>query len=57
MSNREATYLGCGWRHLAGRAAIYVTPTVNDIIMILLAKLKDDVMPDTLDKSLLEEII
>lgn len=49
---------GTAARHLAGRAAaISVIPTKNDIIIILLAKLKDDVMPDTLDESLSEEII
>jgi len=45
-------------RHLAGRAATRsITPTKNDIIAFLRAKLKEDAVPDAMDKSLKEEIM
>jgi len=45
-------------KHLSGRAAtISITPTKNDIITFLRAKLKEDEMQDAMDKSLEEEII
>ena len=44
--------------HLAGRAVTRsITPTRNDIITFLRAKLKDDTIPDAMDSSLEEEII
>jgi len=45
-------------KHLAGRAATRsITPTKNDIITFLRAKLKEDAVPDAMDESLKEEII
>ena len=45
-------------KHLAGRAvAVSITPTKDDIIRFLRAKLKEDITPDAMDKSLEEEII
>ena len=45
-------------RHLAGRVATRsITPTKNDIIIFLRAKLREDTMPDAMDESLEEEII
>ena len=45
-------------RHLAGRvAALSITPTKDDIIKFLRAKLKEDIAPDAMDKSLEEDII
>jgi len=45
-------------KRLAGRAAIRsITPTKNDIITFLRAKLGEDTMPDAMDKGLEEEII
>ena len=45
-------------KHLGGRAVTRsITPTKNDIIIFLRAKLKVDTMPDAMDESLEEEII
>ena len=45
-------------RHLAGRAATRsITPTKDDIIIFLRAKLREDTMPDAMDESLSEEIM
>ena len=45
-------------KHLAGRAvARSITPTKNDIITFLRAKLKEDTIPDAMDSNLEEEII
>ena len=45
-------------RHLAGRvAAVSISPTKDDIIKFLRAKLKEDIAPDAMDKSLEEDII
>ena len=45
-------------KHLAGRVvAISITPTKDDIIRFLRAKLKEDTVPDAMDKSLEEDII
>ena len=45
-------------KRLAGRAAIRsITPTKDDIITFLRAKLEEDTMPDAMDDSLKEEII
>ena len=45
-------------KHLAGRAAtIPITPTKDDIIIFLRAKMKADTNPDAMDESLGEEII
>ena len=45
-------------KHLPGRAATRaITPSKNDIIVFLRAKLKEDTMPDAMDESLEEEII
>ena len=45
-------------KHLSGRAATRsITPTKNDIITFLRAKLEEDTMPGAMDKSLEEEII
>jgi len=45
-------------KHLAGKAAARsITPTTNDIITFLRAKLGEDTMPDAMDESLKEEII
>ena len=45
-------------KHLAGRvAAVSVTPTKDDIIQFLRARLGEDTIPDAMDKSLKEDII
>jgi len=45
-------------KHLAGRvAALSITPTMEDIIRFLRAKLKEDTTPDAIDKSLERDII
>ena len=45
-------------KHLAGRAATRsITPTKDDIIIFLRAKLREDTMPDAMDESLEEEIM
>ena len=45
-------------KHLAGRAAtISITPTKDDIVKFLRAKLKEDTMRDEMNQSLEEEII
>ena len=45
-------------KHLAGRVvALSITPTSDDIIRFLQAKLKEDIMPDAMDKSLEAEIV
>ena len=45
-------------KHLAGKAvARSITPTKNDIIVFLRAKLREDTMLDAMDESLEEEII
>ena len=45
-------------KHLAGKAATrHIAPTKNDIIIFLQAKLKEDTIPDAMDKNLEEEII
>jgi len=45
-------------KHLAGRAvAVSVTPTKDDIIQFLRARLGEDTIPDAMDKSLEEDII
>jgi len=45
-------------KHFAGRAETRsITPTKNDIIIFLRAKLGEDTMPDAMDDSLKEEII
>jgi len=45
-------------KHLAWRvAAIPITPTKDDIIRFLKAKLKEDTTPEAMDKSLEEDII
>ena len=45
-------------KHLAGRAATRsITPAKDDIIILLRVKLKEDTMPDAMDKSLEEEIL
>ena len=45
-------------KHLAGRAATRpITPTKDDIIIFLRAKMKADTIPDAMDESLEEEII
>ena len=45
-------------KHLAGRVAMRsITPTKDDIVIFLRAKLKEDTMPDAMDESLEEEII
>ena len=45
-------------KRLAGRVAVVsVTPTKDDIIRFLRAKLKEDATPDAMDKSLEEDII
>ena len=42
-----------GWRV----AAVSITPTKDDIIRFLRAKLKEDTTPDAMDKALEEDII
>jgi len=45
-------------KHLAGSAAaISITPVKNDIMIFLRAKLKEDTIPDAMDRSLEEEIM
>ena len=45
-------------KHLAGRVvALSITPTSNDIIRFLQAKLKEDIIPDAMDKSLEADIL
>jgi len=45
-------------KHLAGRVvAVSVTPTQDDIIRFLRAKLKQDTTPHEMDESLREDII
>ena len=45
-------------KHLAGRvAAVSVTPTTDDIIQFLRAKLGEDTIPDAMDKRLEEDIM
>ena len=45
-------------KHLARRAATRsITPTENDVITFLRAKLKEDIIPEAMDKSLQEEIM
>ena len=45
-------------RHLGGRVAVVsITPTKDDIIRFLRAKLKEDTTPEAMDKSLEEDII
>ena len=45
-------------KHLDGRVATRsITPTKNDIIIFLRAKLREDTMPDAMDESLSGEII
>ena len=45
-------------KHLAGRAATRpITATKNDIVTFLRAKLKEDTMPEAMNKGLEEEII
>ena len=45
-------------RHLVGRvAAVSITPTKNDIVRFLRAKLKEDIIPDAMDKNLEADII
>ena len=45
-------------KHLVGRVAfISITPTRNDIVIFLRAKLKEDTTPDAMDQSLEEDII
>ena len=45
-------------KHLAGRAATkQIAPTKDDIVLFLLAKLKEDTMPEAMDESLGDEII
>ena len=45
-------------KHLGGRVATRcITPTKNDTITFLRAKLKEDTIPDAMDESLEEEII
>ena len=44
--------------HLGGRAAIRsITPTKDDIVIFIRAKLKEDTIPDAMNESLEEEII
>ena len=45
-------------KHLSGRTATRpIAPTKDDIIIFLLAKLKEDTIPGAMDESLEEEII
>ena len=45
-------------RHFAGRVATRsITPAKSDIVIFLRARLKEDTMPDAMDKSLEKEII
>jgi len=57
MTGRQ-NILGEVEKHLRGRVAtISITPTKNDIISFLRAKLEEDTIPDAMDESLEEEII
>ena len=45
-------------KHLGGRVATRsITPTKDDIVIFLRAKLREDTMPDAMDESLEEEIM
>ena len=45
-------------KHLSGRVVVVsVTPTKDDIVRFLRAKLKEDATPDAMDRSLEEDII
>ena len=45
-------------RHLAGRVvAVSITPTKDDIVRFLRAKLKEDMIPDAMDNSLEADIL
>ena len=45
-------------KYLAGRVvAVSITPTKDDIVRFLWAKLKEDATPDAMDRSLQEDII
>ena len=45
-------------KHLAGRAATRsITPTKDDTVAFIRAKLKEDTIPDAMDQSLKEEVI
>ena len=45
-------------KHFTGRAATRsITPTKNDMVIFLRAKLAEDAMPDAMDESFAEEII
>ena len=45
-------------RHLAGRVvAVSITPTKDDIVRFLRVKLKEDIIPDAMDKSLEADIL
>ena len=45
-------------KHLAGRVvAVSITPTKDDIVLFLRAKLKEDITPDAMDESLEEDIV
>ena len=45
-------------KHLAGRATTRsISPTKDDIIIFLRAKLKEDTIPDAMDETLEEEIV
>ena len=45
-------------KHLAGRVvAVSITPTKDDIVRFLRAKLKENTTTDAMDKNLEEEII
>jgi len=44
--------------HLSGKVvAVSITPTKDDVIRFLQAKLKEDITPDAMDKSLEQDII
>jgi len=44
-------------KHLAGAATRSITPTKDDVIILLRTKLREDMIPNEMDKSLEEEII
>ena len=44
-------------KKLAGRVTVSITPTEDDIVRFLRAKLKEDTTPDAMDRSLEEDII
>ena len=45
-------------KHLAARAAIRsITPTKDDIVVFIRAKLKEDTIPDAMNESLEQEIL